>query len=249
MLPRGVVLVVSCAVAVIAPGCQDNAAGDGSRVVRDPRVDELTERIAALEQRLAEVASAPIRVDEGAIVDELWQRGRDAGILGPPGPDGPAGPAGPQGIEGPEGPLGPRGPEGGQGETGPPGPPGPQGIQGLQGPQGVQGPRGPAGEGGPPGPGGAYAVKQDLSRREARVEVGPGLVASAVVECDRSDDLLVTGGCGVEPVWLGALILAQPFAMQDDRAAAGWRCDYRNTSDTTKITIVARAFCVRARPR
>lgn len=238
-------MAVSSAI-VVCTGCWDDSP---AAPPEDPRVAELVNRVDVLERRLAEVAGVRVHIDEGAIVDELWQRGRDAGILGPPGPPGPTGPPGPGGVEGSPGPAGPMGPDGPRGEPGSAGPAGPQGVQGLQGPQGVQGPQGAPGAEGPPGPAGTYSVKQDLTRRESRVAVGPGLVASAVAECDRPDDLLVAGGCSVEPVWLGTLLSGHPFAMQETRVAAGWRCDYRNGSDTTRIEIIAQAYCVRARER
>jgi hypothetical protein len=35
--------------------------------------------------------------------------------------------------------------------------------------------------------------------------------------------------------------------VSDPRSAAGWRCDYRNTSTTNGIEIEAEVYCVRAR--
>jgi hypothetical protein len=60
-------------------------------------------------------------------------------------------------------------------------------------------------------------------------------------------DLLVTGGCSAEPSWLGQLLSSHGFAVRDPGAAAGWRCDYRNTSSDNPVTIQAEAYCVRPR--
>ncbi|HZJ64481.1 MAG TPA: hypothetical protein VFD36_13260, partial [Kofleriaceae bacterium] len=153
------------------------------------------------------------------------------------------GPAGPGGT----GPTGPEGPRGARGDPGPPGPEGPQGIQGLQGPQGLQGAQGAQGPKGPPGPAAAYANKQDILRKESRISVGAGLVATAVASCDRAADLLVTGGCYADPQWMAQLVAARPVAMSDSATASAWRCDYRNTSPSTTIEVVAEVYCVRPR--
>lgn len=205
------------------------------------RVDDHDLRIAAIEQRGA--------VDTRAVAADLLARGKDAGLagpLGPPGPPGPAGPAGPAGPGG-VGPAGPEGPRGARGDPGPPGPEGPQGIQGLQGPQGLQGTQGAQGPKGPPGPAAAYATKQDIVRKESRISVGAGLVATAVAACERAGDLLVTGGCYADPQWMAQLVAARPVAMTDGATASSWRCDYRNTSPSTTIEVVAEVYCVRPR--
>jgi hypothetical protein len=163
-----------------------------------------------------------------------------AGATGPAGPTGNDGPAGPQGVQGPPGPIGP---PGARGERGVPGPAGSQGVQGIQGPQGLQGPQGIQGPAGQPGPPGAYAGKVDLVRREERVVVGRGLVGAAVARCDRATDVVVTGGCSADPAWLGQLLAAQPFGLLDRAVQAGWRCDYRNTSDRNDIEIAAEVYC------
>lgn len=198
-------------------------------------------RIAAIEQRGA--------VDTHAIAAELLARGKDAGLAGPAGPPGPAGA---QGVAGPPGPVGagaagPEGPRGPKGDPGPPGPDGPQGIQGLQGPQGLQGTQGAQGPKGPPGPPGAYGNKSDVQRKEARISVAPGQVATAVASCDRAIDLAITGGCYADPQWMAQLIAARPLAMTDAQAPASWRCDYRNTSPSSTIEVVAEVYCVRPR--
>jgi hypothetical protein len=120
-------------------------------------------------------------------------------------------------------------------------------VQGLQGAQGIQGPAGVAGPKGPPGPASTYAQKTDLLRRESRISVGPGLVATAVASCERAVDLLVTGGCYADPQWMAQLVAARPVAMTDSAAPASWRCDYRNTSPSSTIEVVAEAYCVRPR--
>jgi collagen triple helix repeat protein len=205
------------------------------------RIDEHDLRIAAIERRGA--------VDTHAVAAELLARGKDAGLsgpLGPPGPpgsDGPAGPVGPAGT----GPAGPEGPRGAKGDPGPPGPDGPQGIQGLQGPQGLQGTQGAQGPKGPPGPTGAYGNKPDIQRKEARISVGAGQVATAVASCDRAVDLVITGGCYADPQWMAQLVAARPLAMADAASPSSWRCDYRNTSPSSTIEVVAEVYCVRPR--
>ena len=73
------------------------------------------------------------------------------------------------------------------------------------------------------------------------------LVATAVASCERAQDLLVTGGCYADPQWLAQLIATRPVGMTDSSSAASWRCDYKNTSPTTTIEIVAEVYCVRPR--
>jgi hypothetical protein len=214
----------------------------------DARVDKVTARVDDHDVRVASLEKKGA-VDAHAVANELLARGKDAGLSGPPGPpgpqgkDGPTGPAGPGGV----GPDGPEGPRGQKGDPGPPGPQGPQGQMGLQGPQGLQGVQGTQGPKGPPGPAAAYATKQDITRREQRLSVGGGLVATAVAACERASDLLVTGGCFADPQWMGQLVAARPVALTDNATASSWRCDYKNTSPTTTIEIVAEVYCVRPR--
>ena len=211
-------------------------------------VKQLETKATAIEQRLAAIEGR-IPVDTQAIANELLTKGAGAGLRGPQGPDGPPGPLGPPGPMGPAGvgPPGPIGERGPKGDTGPAGPEGPQGIQGLQGAQGIQGPQGPQGPKGPAGPAGAYGVKSDLARKEHRISVGAGLVATAVASCDRASDLLVTGGCYADPQWMATLVASRPVAVTDQANAAAWRCDYKNTSPTSTIEVVAEAYCVRPR--
>jgi hypothetical protein len=224
----------------VSPGCR--ASDTDERVERAAsRIDDHDLRIAAVERRGA--------VDTRAVAGELLARGSAAGLTGPAGPPGPPGPEGPPGPQGPAGvgPAGPEGPRGAKGDPGPPGPEGPQGVQGLQGAQGLQGPQGTQGPKGPPGPAAAYGNKQDLQRKESRISVGAGLVATAVVSCDRAIDLLVTGGCYADPQWMAQLVAARPVAMTDGASPAAWRCDYRNTSPSSTIEVVAEVYCVRPR--
>jgi hypothetical protein len=111
----------------------------------------------------------------------------------------------------------------------------------VQGPQGAQGPKGP------PGPAAAYGNKQDIERREARISVGAGQIATAVASCGRAIDLLVTGGCYADPQWMAQLVAARPLAVTDGASPASWRCDYRNTSPSSTIEVVAEVYCVRPR--
>jgi len=218
-------------------------AGDTEQRIDETakKVDEHDKQLGALEAKGA--------VDAKKVATELLARGKAAGLSGPPGDRGPLGPPGPLGPMGPAG-VGPAGPEGPRGAKGDPGPIGPQGEQGVEGPQGVQGKQGVAGPQGPKGvvgPAAAYANKQDMTRKESRISVGAGLVATAVASCDRAVDLLVTGGCYADPQWMAQLVAARPLAMTDGSAPASWRCDYRNTSPTTTIEVVAEVYCVRPR--
>jgi Collagen triple helix repeat (20 copies) len=225
---------------VILLGCR---SGD-----TDKRIDEQGARVDRHDERLGTIERRG-ELDAMKVSQELLKKGKEAGLGGPPGPPGPQGPLGPPGPIGPggTGPLGPEGPRGAKGDPGPHGPDGPQGIQGLQGPQGLQGTQGAQGPKGPPGPSAAYGHKQDIHRREARISVGAGLVATAVASCERANDLLVTGGCYADPQWMAQLVATRPLAMTDNTAAASWRCDYRNTSPSSTIEVVAEAYCVRPR--
>jgi hypothetical protein len=238
-------VVRSVAAALALAGCTGEAIPD---VAARVRASDTERRLAALEARIGTVVPPAIDVD--AVADRLWATARDSGIAGVPGPAGAMGPPGPTGAAGPIGPAGPAGamgPVGPRGEAGPRGEEGPQGVQGLQGPQGIQGAQGVEGPRGAPGPAGSYAAKRDVMRREARVAIGPGLVATAVVTCEKPIDLVVAGGCAAEPIWMAQLIVARPFAVGDAAAAAGWRCDYKNTSPSTTIEATAEIFCVRGR--
>jgi hypothetical protein len=84
-------------------------------------------------------------------------------------------------------------------------------------------------------------------RKEARISVAPTLVATAVASCDRASDLLVTGGCYADPQWMAQLVATRPIAMTDAGNPASWRCDYRNTSTSSTIEVVAEAYCVHPR--
>jgi len=172
------------------------------------------------------------------------------GVLDLKGPQGPEGPPGPAGPVGPTGPVGEKGPPGPVGETGPPGPrgpggpPGPQGPQGLQGPQGIQGPEGPKGPAGPEGPAGGYSRKSQIYQTTAQLEIGPNLSGAVVAACRIPKDLLVSGHCGADPAWLGTLGQAGGVDL-GGRGAASWRCEYRNLSAQSRITISATAFCLK----
>ena len=228
---RRTVLMLVCA----AAACRTNDT---------EHVDKLAARATDHDRRIAIIETRGA-VDTEKVAATLLAKG----TLGPPGPIGERGPAGPAGPVGPGG-VGPAGPEGGRGakgDPGPAGPEGPQGIQGLQGAQGLQGQQGAQGPKGPTGPAGAYGQKTDVARKESRVSVGGGLVATAVASCERAQDLLVTGGCYADPQWLAQLIATRPVGMVDSSSAASWRCDYKNTSPTTTIEIVAEVYCVRPR--
>jgi hypothetical protein len=214
----------------------------------EERVGKLEKNLGAETQRINAIERRG-EVDVRKVAGELLARGKEHHLEGPPGPPGPQGVEGPPGPMGPAGvgPAGPEGPRGPKGDPGPPGPEGPQGVQGQQGPQGLQGGQGPQGPKGPPGPSAAYGNKQDIVRKESRISVGAGLVATAVASCDRAVDLLGTGGCYADPQWMAQLVAARPVAMSDGAAPSSWRCDYRNTSPSSTIEVVAEAYCVRPR--
>jgi hypothetical protein len=236
---RGVVRAPLVALVLAFAACRPSADEDEVAKVK-AELARAQERLTAVEQREG--------VDATKIAGELLAKGKDAGLSGPPGPDGPRGQEGAPGPVGPIGPLGPPGPEGPQGAKGNPGPPGPEGAQGIQGEQGIQGRQGiqgPQGVAGPPGPAAAYSTKDDLMRRESRISVGPGLVASAVASCEKSIDLVVNGGCFADPMWMAQLVASRPLALGDTAIASGWRCDYRNSSPSSTIEVVAEVYCVR----
>ena len=164
-----------------------------------------------------------------------------AGPAGPPGPAGPAGPVGPRGEIGPVGPAGATGPAGLRGA---PGPAGPQGTQGLQGPQGIQGPAGPKGGRGVEGPAGGYADKRAIYHANAQLRLGAGQTGAVVAACRAGKDLLISGACQLQPVWLGALGQAGAINVADPRRAASWRCEARNLSPGQPVQITARVFCL-----
>jgi Collagen triple helix repeat (20 copies) len=230
-----------CVLLIALSACRGSDTDTVQQLAERKRIDDAIARLGKLEQARG--------VDTKRVADELLARGKETGLSGPPGPPGPAGPEGPAGPAGPAGvgPPGPEGPRGAKGDPGPPGPEGPQGVQGLQGAQGIQGPAGVAGPKGPPGPASTYSQKHDIVRKDSRISVGPGLVATAVASCERAVDLLVTGGCYADPQWMAQLVAARPIAMTDGAAPASWRCDYRNTSPSTTIEVVAEVYCVRPR--
>lgn len=93
----------------------------------DDQIEELDERVTALEGASPGVPQGPVATGVTTIIatEEFAEETTIIGLAGPPGPPGgpgPAGPDGPQGLPGPEGPEGPPGPEGPQGAIGPQGP-------------------------------------------------------------------------------------------------------------------------------
>ncbi len=232
-------ITIACAIAAFGGACR---AGD-----TDKRVDETVKRVDDHDLRIGTIERRG-DVDAKKVAAEVIAKG----VTGPTGPVGPVGPAGARGADGPMGPAGvgppgPEGPRGPKGDVGPMGPEGTQGIQGIQGLQGQQGQQGAMGPKGPPGPSAAYGTKSDIVRKEARISVQAGLVATAVASCDRAQDLLVTGGCYADPQWMAQLVAARPLAMSDGASPSSWRCDYRNTSPSSTIEVVAEVYCVRPR--
>jgi hypothetical protein len=203
--------------------------------------------LAAVERRVAELETKGAWPDARRVAKALATTpGLElTGPSGPPGPPGPQGEAGPKGPEGPQGVVGPRGETGPPGPRGPQGPPGPQGGQGLQGPQGIQGPPGPRGAAGPEGPPGGYNRKQQIYTASAQLSIGPGLSGAVVATCRAVKDLLVSGHCGADPAWLGALGQAGALHLSSVKRAAAWRCEYRNLSSKTPLSIQVRAYCIK----
>ncbi len=199
-----------------------------------------------IEGRLTRIETQGVLPDAKLIARALAAT-PDLELKGPPGPPGPPGPEGPPGPTGSAGPPGPKGSQGEQGPAGPkgvPGPPGPQGPQGLQGPQGIQGPQGSRGPAGPEGPPGGYAHKSQVYRASAQLTIGAHLSGAVVAACRRPKDLLVSGGCGARPSWLGALGQAGALVADTTKQPASWRCEYRNLSGRNQLKIEAHVFCV-----
>lgn len=207
----------------------------------------LERTLSRLEQRVSELETKGSWPDAKRVAKALAAT-PGLELTGPPGPNGPAGPSGPAGPAGPQGekgPAGPRGDPGPNGERGPQGPPGPQGSQGLQGPQGIQGPPGPAGPAGPEGPPGGYSRKSSVYEASAQLRIGPGLSGAVVAACRSAKDLMVSGHCGGEPAWLGALGQAGAVGLSSSKKAAAWRCEYRNLSSKMTLSILARVYCIK----
>jgi hypothetical protein len=91
-------------------------------------------------------------------------------------------------------------------------------------------------------------AKEDLQHHEARIQVGPGLVGSAVAKCPHPTDIIVIGGCSANPMWRAALVASSPFSASNTSSQAGWRCDYRNQSSESEITVTADLWCARPKP-
>ena len=203
--------------------------------------------LVALERRVAQLETKGSWPDARRVAKALATT-PGLELTGPQGPQGPAGAVGPAGPAGPAGPLGPAGPRGDIGPAGPrgtQGPPGPQGGQGLQGPQGIQGPAGPKGLGGPEGPPGGYNRKQQIYATSAQLSIGPGLSGAVVATCRSAKDLLVSGHCGGEPAWLGALGQSGALNLSTVKTSAAWRCEYRNLSSKNTLSITARVYCIK----
>jgi hypothetical protein len=241
-------LSLALAAAVLGLGaCPEKPAAPlESRELRH-RGESLERVLATLERRLKEVETKGTLPDARRVAQALAlvPGGSIAGPQGLAGPPGPKGDPGPRGEPGPAGPVGPRGEPGPPGPQGPGGPPGPQGQQGLQGPQGIQGPPGPAGPAGPEGPAGGYSRKRDVYRAGGQLAIGPGLSGAVVAACRDPKDLLVSGHCGASPAWLGGLSQGGAVEVESAGSAAAWRCEYKNLSRTTAVTIAATVYCIK----
>ncbi|MDY0001906.1 MAG: hypothetical protein RBU30_11470 [Polyangia bacterium] len=216
-----------------APGAKGDSSGES---VAKPRLEELAQRLAALEKGSVHLEDASRQVSEG---------GR--GPRGPQGVPGAPGLVGPEGPPGPRGPAGEPGPAGPRGLRGPPGPDGPQGIQGNQGPQGLQGPGGPQGPAGPKGDPAAYATKADPYVARGHLVIGAGQYGRAVASCRDPRDIVITGGCRASPAWVGALTQAAPEGLLDKSQRASWSCEYRNLSVKSTLQATAEIYCITVR--
>jgi len=81
-------------------------------------------------------------------------------------------------------------------------------------------------------------------RRRAEQGLEPGETGAAVARCAGPADAVVSGACTVTPATLGVLAQAGAYGLDDPRAAAGWRCEYRNASPRRAITAHADVYCV-----
>ena len=72
-------------------------------------------------------------------------------------------------------------------------------------------------------------------------------MASAVASCERARDLVITGGCYADPMWMAELVATRPISLADPGAPSGWRCDYRNNSPQQSIEVIAEVYCVAPR--
>ena len=124
---------------------------------------------------------------------------------------------------------------------------GPKGATGQRGLTGRAGPQGPQGPAGPNGPSSVYGSKNDLSRRESRMDVAAGSAASAIAYCERTSDLLIHGGCAAQPMWRVHLLSSLPIAAHNKNVKAGWQCDVRNTSADKSVFVTAVAYCASVR--
>jgi hypothetical protein len=75
--------------------------------------------------------------------------------------------------------------------------------------------------------------------------VGPGLSGAVVAACRDPKDLLISGYCGASPAWLGALGQAGAVEAEVAGSAGSWRCEYRNLSNQSPLTLQAAVFCVK----
>jgi hypothetical protein len=46
---------------------------------------------------------------------------------------------------------------------------------------------------------------------------------------------------------MAQLVASRPVAMTDSGNPAAWRCDYKNTSPSSTIEVVAESYCVKPR--
>ena len=228
----------------VGSGC-DRGEPPSTRQVRDGK-RTLAETLAGFERRIDALENKGALPDARRVARALASTpGLD--LKGPPGPMGPAGPPGPTGEPGPRGPIGEQGSAGERGPIGPPGDRGPrgtQGPQGLQGPQGEQGPPGPRGPAGAEGAPGGYSSKKSVYRASAELSLGAGLTGAAVAACKGNRDLIVSGSCVAQPPWLAMLVQIGASAASDTRRAAAWRCEYKNLSSKSAISISSTAHCL-----
>lgn len=241
-IPRGVLFVAQLIMIGgcsrrVAPVPQQNTQQEQAQV-EHAHLNRAMERLSERLERVERQGLLPDAVKVAQVLSNM----PPVLISGPPGPPGPPGEQGPPGELGPTGQMGP---QGAQGPPGPRGPPGPAGAQGLQGPQGIQGPSGSAGPAGPEGPAGGYHEKKGLYKVSAAMGLDPGQSGAVLASCRKAIDLLISGTCGAQPVWLGALGQGGAINVHLSDKSAGWRCEYKNLSHKNALAISAGAFCLK----
>ena len=135
--------------------------------------------------------------------------------------------------KGPTGATGATGVPGPKGDTGPVGPAGPMGSTGMTGLPGATG-------------GGLYVSRDSAYCKDA---IGFSSGFGAYVQCDGSNDLLITGGCSSGPARTDGLSLYESYP-DTTVAPAGWHCGWAFAPGSTPVSPSvfggkARICCIR----